>query len=248
MEYLGLYKRNPSPIPSRFDLDIIDQTMVHSLHDTAAYYINPNVPVGYVSGDRHPIFKVYEKYFDSVITVSDTFYLGVTTTSCARYGDYLFKSVPFVMMSYRYNDQSTTIPERHLLRFRCDGIDTWSDDNFHNHSWYIYPILATPDTTDTGITDTTGNDPADTLGIELIGRFTNLFPNPAAHEVTVTSSFGISAIEAYNAAGALVFGSSDSNQLSPSAMRLDVSSWPRGTYLLRIHTPAGTTTKKLIVQ
>ncbi|MBP5546962.1 MAG: T9SS type A sorting domain-containing protein [Bacteroidales bacterium] len=29
---------------------------------------------------------------------------------------------------------------------------------------------------------------------------------------------------------------------------LDVSSWPRGTYLLRILTPAGPTTKKLLVQ
>jgi len=29
---------------------------------------------------------------------------------------------------------------------------------------------------------------------------------------------------------------------------LDVSSWPSGTYLLRITTPTGTTTKKLLIQ
>jgi hypothetical protein len=76
-------------------------------------------------------------------------------------------------------------------------------------------------------------------------------PNPASDEVTLLSSFGITAVEAYNAAGTLVFSSRDSgsfHRLSDHALSLDLSSWPRGSYLLRIHTPAGTTTKKLLVQ
>ena len=76
-------------------------------------------------------------------------------------------------------------------------------------------------------------------------------PNPASDEVTLLSSFGITAVEAYNAAGTLVFSSRDNSsfkRLSDHALSLDLSSWPRGSYLLRIHTPAGTTTKKLLVQ
>ena len=76
-------------------------------------------------------------------------------------------------------------------------------------------------------------------------------PNPASDEVTLLSSYGITAVEAYNAAGTLVFSSRDSgsfHRLSDHALSLDLSSWPRGSYLLRIHTPAGTTTKKLLVQ
>ncbi len=53
---------------------------------------------------------------------------------------------------------------------------------------------------------------------DLIYRYTTLQPNPATDRVSVLSSFGITAIEAY------------------------------GTYLLRILTPAGPTTKKLLIQ
>ena len=80
---------------------------------------------------------------------------------------------------------------------------------------------------------------------ELVYRYTAVMPNPATGKVRVTSSFGLSRIEAFDAQGRLVYNTTCPPALSAS---LDVSSWPRGSYLLRIHTPAGTTTKKLLVQ
>ena len=130
-------------------------------------------------------------------------------------------------------------------------------------SYFIFPIIAPPDTTtppnDTVINpnDTTVNpgdtiiNPNDTTGVglrqnDLIYRYTTLQPNPATDRVRVLSSFGITAIEAYDLRGRKVYEVRTPN--SEFKVTLDVSSWPRGTYLLRILTPAGTTTKKLLIQ
>ena len=257
-EYLQLYSDDDSALTPT--LTLLDQVMVHRLHDTAAYYINPDLQCGTITG-RHPVFNVYEKYFDNPVTITDNFYVGVTTTTSAPFQGYTYKSLPLVMMKYFYEDPSVNMNEPHYIRFHCTEEDSilWYPRNFRYESYYIYPILQPADTTDPGTTDTTGSEiidttgtsPSDTLSIETVSRFTYLFPNPASHEVTITASFGITAVEAYNAAGTLVFSSRDNGsfkRLSDHALSLDLSSWPRGSYLLRIHTPAGTTTKKLIVQ
>ena len=80
---------------------------------------------------------------------------------------------------------------------------------------------------------------------DLVYRYTAVAPNPALDHATVTSSFGISRLEAYDAQGRLVY---DSHNLSTFSFQLSTVEWPRGTYLLRITTPLGPTTKKLIVQ
>jgi hypothetical protein len=89
--------------------------------------------------------------------------------------------------------------------------------------------------------DTTG---VGIQGVNLLYRYTAVQPNPATDKVRVTSSFGLTRIEAYDLRGRLLFETPASGLKAD----LDVSSWPRGTYLLRISTPAGPTTKKLLVQ
>ena len=118
----------------------------------------------------------------------------------------------------------------------------WSSGPWGEHP-LIFPILTPPDTT-TPPSDTTG---VGLHGADLIYRYTTLQPNPASDRVSVLSSFGITAIEAYDPRGRLVY----TNTFKHSHIHtfsLDVSSWPRGTYLLRILTPAGPTTKKLLIQ
>ena len=79
---------------------------------------------------------------------------------------------------------------------------------------------------------------------DLVYRYTSVQPNPATDRVKVVSSFGLTRIEVYDTRGRLL------HDLPASGLKatLDVSSWPRGTYLLRITTPVGQTTKKLLVQ
>ena len=113
------------------------------------------------------------------------------------------------------------------------------------------PIIIGGDTIVVNPGDSVIVNPGNSLSIirqdDLIYRYTSLQPNPASDKVKVLSSFGISCIEAYDLRGRLVY----TNTFKHSHIHtfsLDVSSWPRGTYLLRILTPAGPTTKKLLIQ
>ena len=60
----------------------------------------------------------------------------------------------------------------------------------------------------------------------------------------MVSSFGLSAVELYNAAGAKVA----EQPATGYSATLDVGTLPPGPYLVRITTPAGKVTKKLVVQ
>ena len=63
-------------------------------------------------------------------------------------------------------------------------------------------------------------------------------------EAQVLSSFGIERIDAYTADGRCIL-SQEANGLQAT---LDVRGWASGTYLLRVATPMGTATKKLLVR
>ena len=79
---------------------------------------------------------------------------------------------------------------------------------------------------------------------DLVYRYTAVQPNPASAKVRVTSSFGLGKIEAYDEKGNLVY----STDVSGLATTIDVSTWKKGIYLLRITTGAGPTTKKLLIE
>ncbi|MBP5515721.1 MAG: T9SS type A sorting domain-containing protein, partial [Bacteroidales bacterium] len=69
-------------------------------------------------------------------------------------------------------------------------------------------------------------------------------PNPATAAVTVASSYSITRIEAYDLGGGKML---DMKAAGLSA-KFSVDSWPSGTYVVVIHTPNGTATKKLVVK
>ena len=102
----------------------------------------------------------------------------------------------------------------------------------------FFPILAPP--------DTVGGEGQDSLSVgkvDLVSRYTTVQPNPAKDKVKVLSSFGLTQIEAFDTKGTLVH----SQRAEGLKATLDVRAWPEGTYLLRVTTPAGTVTKKLLV-
>lgn len=73
-----------------------------------------------------------------------------------------------------------------------------------------------------------------------------LYPNPASGRVEVTSSLPMTRIEATDAQGRKVSEFRTPN--SEFKVTLDVTPWPAGAYFLRILTPTGVTTKKLLVK
>jgi hypothetical protein len=80
----------------------------------------------------------------------------------------------------------------------------------------------------------------------LLGRMVGLMPNPATATAKVVSSFGVSTIEVFSMAGEhmLTLRLPD----TPLSATLDVKALPRGSYIVRIHTPMGITSRKLILQ
>jgi hypothetical protein len=204
-------------------------------------------------------FPVYERYFETPVSVLDTFFVGVSNNGYRVYetdeNGYQMKTrwplnfigfhgFPYNFdLYYPYADQQED--------------STWT----HNGSFvqfFFYPIL-TPgenlidttivDTTivDTTVVDTTIVDTGDTVAIrmpEYFGRYVSVSPNPATGSAEVLSSFGVSRVEVFNAAGRKVM------DLKAEGLKatLDVSKLPSGAYLLRIHTPQGMTTKKLVVR
>ena len=79
---------------------------------------------------------------------------------------------------------------------------------------------------------------------EMLQQYTTVQPNPATETAKVISSFGLTRIEAFNTAGDRIY---DAPHTGYSAT-LDVSRWPSGTYIIRLHTPVGTVPKRLVVQ
>ena len=71
-----------------------------------------------------------------------------------------------------------------------------------------------------------------------------LRPNPADRQVTVSATMPIKYVEVYDLAGRLV----ETRQPSGTTLQLDLKNYPSGTYLVKVTTANGTTTKKLVVR
>ena len=232
-EYLGIYLRSgDSLVPHR-------EVMVHKKYDTVAYYFETGK---YFRYNPNLICPIYEKYFDSSIAVTDTFYVGTTQRS---QWSYLGRSVLPHMGFITKQMHGVGVNEYHVCKY-CwpeEGSVHWywpprcflDDDNFY----LIFPIL-TPD-------PNAPEDPGDTTGVsqaDMVSRYVTVQPNPATEEARVLSSFGIERIDAYTGDGRCIL----SQKADGLQAVLDVRGWASGTYLLRVTTPMGTTTKKLLVR
>ena len=76
-----------------------------------------------------------------------------------------------------------------------------------------------------------------------VDLFTSLNPNPSHGRVLVTSSFRINKVFLYNMKGDLLF----SKKINSLSSILDVSTLPKGTYIMVINTIRGVTQKKLVI-
>jgi len=89
-----------------------------------------------------------------------------------------------------------------------------------------------------------GDDPE---GVDIpqgLGRYVTVSPNPASDHVRVISSFPMKRVEVYDITGNTVH----SQAVSSQSADIDVTGWSTGTYLVKIITSMGETTKKLQVQ
>lgn len=91
--------------------------------------------------------------------------------------------------------------------------------------------------------DTTATDPLE--GVETLAeRYTYMMPNPATEQVTVMSSFRIESVEVYSLTGQRLM----QEKVGGLSAQIGISRLPKGTYLVRIHTNHGTSSKRLVVK
>jgi hypothetical protein len=257
-EYLGLYRWVGDSLQTASD-----SLYVHLKETPVSYYFKWDRPLW--NGYGNPVISFYERYFDEPVVMTDTFLTGITmrTSWVVTHGEfdsdtsYVRHVVIRGFMSQDF--QNDPIILKGWTKYRQNGVDRYqilSNDDADLPDcmiilYYplIFPILTPPDSTGTGDIDTTIIDTTkvDSVGIgdvQLVGRYVSLQPNPASERVKVTSSFGLQGIEIYNAAGARV----REERASGYTATLDLGTLAEGAYLVRVHTPAGSTTKKLVVQ
>ena len=242
-EDLSLYQYRSGQMQSlgqTFRLHANDTPIAH-YYSPIAYYYSSDSP--FDSTQSRPVLPVYEFIFDTFQTVTDTFFVGHTgrTQHSPTYlynfleeGD-TFPSLYLTTMMMVTNKPYDWPARLHAVKHTESDSSWWSFwpdmGPIPYLSYFIFPIFEI---------DTTNNS----IPGSLADRYSNVFPNPATNEVQVVSSFGMTRIEAYDNGGRQVLA----RQASGYETTLDVTAWPAGTYLLRITTPMGAVTKKLLVR
>ena len=264
-EYLGLYKYVGDTLQTASD-----SLLVHMKDTPVSYYFKLSHMSPWL-GMSDSILPFYERYFDEPVPMTDTFLVGITMqthwrtnyqnpwdTSTYSYADSFYVRPVFLIGLDPWSEDSATVIRgiTKYYNYLYDTIlyqiisDLDSDAPYAMPMMFhplIFPILTPPDTTQINPVDTTEVDTStvDTLGISmrLLERYVNIAPNPAAKRATVTSSFGLRRVELLDAAGIRVRELEVTGYTAP----LDLVGLPAGTYLVRITTPSGAVTKKLIV-
>lgn len=218
----------------------LDTTPVSFYMNTGFY--NPEYP--------WPVLPVYERYFSSPQSVTGIFYVGLMNPPdvLSDRGQTMYfplcilgfisEKYPFNTYYYSlYTGQDTYYYKKlhwYKFGFDCAVSDTVEVCSF---SPYIFPIL-TPDP------NATGGDTTDVQTADMAQRLTGVMPNPASDKVRVVSSYGMNLVEFFDINGTLIL----SQRTEGLYADIDISRWPSGNYLVRIHTPMGVATKKLAVQ
>ena len=187
---------------------------------------------------------LYEVFFNNPITVTDTFYSFINAASdkdeaviTAYHSPYFSVSYFDLLSHYPYHDTvDIYFPKGYTLEQHMttngEKYFRWALYDSNNRMVYnLFPILDIP--------ESAGVEPTDAIGSNA-----GLWPNPAQDECTVASGYGLRNVEVYDIGGRLVM----KQAASGLATRIDTSQLPRGTYLVKIETLLGSTTKKLVVE
>ncbi len=237
-------------VPEGDSLRMLAERQLYIKDAEVAYYMAMNKRDLFMPDSTLKPFPVYELFFDSPVAVKDTFYIGFNYETNCKYLDPTLGRV----FNYKY----TMTINGFLQSGRKDTVTraqrrTEESPNYDQGTWKIMTRIA-PQTIvflyaitepDDGTGGGSGSDTTLTItASDAAARYVSVQPNPAVDEARVLSSLGLERIEAYNAGGQKVYeGKAEGLEAT-----LDVKGWPRGTYLLRITTPMGTVTKKLLVE
>ena len=203
------------------------------------------------------VFSLYEHYFDSAITVHDTFYLGFSFSGfdwdnpdSLIHKDILRIGIAWYRKLHCEEVEvpiDLCIPESDLnymlyysyksATWRSTLDDSWvSDEEAYLSNWpnnfhlLMYAILET----ETG----------DSLAIHtpaLLADGIFISPNPASDRLTITSTHRINHVDIYNQQGILVF----SENRTGHTVNIDTGTYPTGHYIVIVSTYDGSFSKNV---
>ena len=218
--YAALHKRNPT------FLAIFDTSYVYipkdSLDDKPCY-----TPTGFhVDAVDTATVTLAWTHWESTVWQLQIFPADSIPDSTA------VESVAVNMIVLSDLDTATTYAAR--LRTLCahDSVSEWTD----TVQFRLLPVIDTSHHSDPGDDTLAVGSPVDT--------YTYLFPNPASTNLTVVSSFHLHRIEIFSADGRLL----KTVPAQGISTTVDISTLPPATYIVRITTPSGTTTKRMVKQ
>ena len=187
---------------------------------------------------------IYEVYFDSAITVTDSFYVAATCfNNDIKFIDYREVYTHPITRIWRVTYNSTYggpfVYSSYIEKTTGRGASGWEG----HRGEFSHPnrgafVLILP------IFDTTGVVLDVQQPTRLAEQYTTLTPNPATTQASLFSSFRIHTVELYDTQGRLV----GSRKVEDTQAQLDLTAYPKGLYMVVVTTAAGRTTKKLLIQ
>ena len=244
MDNLRLYRSTGQNTAEQIGEDLL----VHLGTTPVSFYMNTEFQTRTPDVFAWPILPVYERYFSEPQKVSGMFYVGISNPQ-VTYTDYEILEHYHVYIA-AFQSAKCTTAFHYYSRYIGEDNSIYHKPNWYSFEIgdmstggiysgiypYIFPILR-PDP------ENTSDDTLAVEGAEMLQRLTGVLPNPAAEKVRVVSSFGMSMVEVFDLNGTAVL----KRRTDGLYTDIDVSHWPAGTYLVRIHTPQGIATKKLVV-
>lgn len=211
-----------------------------ALIDTTLWYYDFQVNTGYLC--MFPIFDTTGYYRDTCADVSNIGIVTDKTSATLSWGS----ASEHVGWDIAYGYEGTP-PES------CTIVNTTSNvywlPDLDSAKWYVAYVRAQCDTNDySNWSDSirfyiTGDTTQVNIRNTVLEDYTHIIPNPASDLVTIFSSFSIRKVEVYTLKGVKV----KEEDVKAASTKMDVSDLSKGTYLVKVYTPKGVATKKLVV-
>ena len=214
----------------------------NELVDTTVWYTSANIAY-------YPIFPIFDttgNHVDTCADVSNFAVVGTDSVSALLSWDSTSRSIGWELA---YGPQGTapedaTVLEMSSTVHRLSGLDSGA--------WYVAYVRAKCGEEEysnwsSGVEfyiagDTTSRELS--IHTSLLEQYTYLMPNPAHDVVSVFSSFSMNRLEVYSMNGVLM----ERMDCEGLSTQLTVSGYPRGAYIVKVYTPKGVATKKLVVK
>ena len=202
-----------------------------------------------VTGSYTPIFPIFDTsaYYgpsDTCADVTNFAMLSTDSTSALLSWDSTRHSVGWELA---YGTRGTTIDSATILETTST---VYNLSQLDSGTWYVAYVRAKCDNGgysnwSDSIEFYIAGDTVSPISIHttMLEEYTHLMPNPANDVVTIFSSFSMNRIEVFALNGVLV-EKMDCDGLST---QLTVRDYPKGAYIVKVYTPRGVATKKLVV-